>query len=92
MNTVKPIPVNYSNDILFVIFGILFWGVIIAHIVLGFKTRSMNQAKGYEGGFAWGFFLGILGLITVAIRPFNIRMPQPNHFISVQDSKPSKKL
>ena len=31
----------------------------------------MNRDKGYDGGFAWGFFLGIIGIIVVAVRPFN---------------------
>lgn len=44
---------------------------LIIGIVCGLITKSMNENKGYEGGFAWGFFLSILGIIVVAIRPFN---------------------
>lgn len=38
---------------------------------LGSITRSMNRDKGYDDGFAWGFFLGVIGIIVVAVRPFN---------------------
>ena len=44
---------------------------LIYAIICGFITKSMNQNKGYDGGFAWGLFLGIIGIIVVAVRPFN---------------------
>ena len=44
---------------------------LCVHIVLGAITAGMNTSKGYYGGFAWGFFLGIIGIIVVAVRPFN---------------------
>lgn len=43
---------------------------IIVGIICGFITKSMNENKGYEGGFAWGFFLAIIGIIVVAVRPY----------------------
>lgn len=49
--------------------GIFF--AILVSVVCGFITKSMNQNKGYDGGFAWGFFLWIIGIIVVAVRPFN---------------------
>lgn len=45
--------------------------VIIISVICGFITKSINQNKGYDGGFAWGFFLWIIGIIVVAVRPFN---------------------
>lgn len=45
--------------------------VIGIQSIFGVITRSINRNKGYDGGFAWGFFLGIVGIIVVAIRPFN---------------------
>lgn len=44
---------------------------LIPEIICGCITSSINQNKGYDGGFWWGFFLGILGIIVVACRPFN---------------------
>lgn len=38
-------------------------------LVFGFITSAIADSKGYDGGFWWGFFLGILGLIVVAVRP-----------------------
>ena len=35
----------------------------------GFVTQTINKNKGYEGGFAWGFFLGFIGIIVVACKP-----------------------
>jgi len=43
-------------------------GVLIIHIILGIATKSINESKGYTGGFAWGFFLGIIGIIVVACK------------------------
>lgn len=50
-------------------------GMIIGYfaldIVFGFITKSINERKGYNGGFAWGFWLGIIGIIVVAVRQDN---------------------
>jgi uncharacterized membrane protein YeaQ/YmgE (transglycosylase-associated protein family) len=48
-----------------------FVAAIILGIICGLITRSMNIKKGYDGGFWWGFFLSIIGIIVVAVRPFN---------------------
>ena len=37
--------------------------------IFGFITRAIARSKGYDGGFWWGFFLGLIGLIVVAVRP-----------------------
>lgn len=44
-------------------------GVCVLNAILGFVTKSISESKGYEGGFWWGFLLGILGIIVVAVRP-----------------------
>lgn len=51
--------------------GVSFFVSIIVCIVFGFVTKQINEAKGYEGGFAWGFWLGIIGIIVVACRQPN---------------------
>lgn len=47
-------------------------GIIIALIygvVCGFVSKSINNNRGRDGGFWWGFFLGVIGIIVVAVRP-----------------------
>ena len=50
---------------------------IIIGLVCGFICRFILSGKGYEGsdnhGFAWGFWLGIIGLIVCAAKPNNIQ-------------------
>lgn len=41
---------------------------IVVGTICGFVTKSINESKGYYGGFAWGFFLGVIGIIVVACR------------------------
>lgn len=42
--------------------------VIIVSCIFGAITKNINENKGYDGGFAWGFFLGIIGIVVVACR------------------------
>ncbi len=43
-------------------------GYIVWGIIWGFATKTVNENKGYEGGFWLGFFLGIIGFIIVACK------------------------
>ena len=52
----------------------MFWvgyliGYIIYGIIFGLITKYVAESKGYYGGFAWGFFLGVIGLLVVGFRP-----------------------
>ena len=42
---------------------------IVNGIIWGCITRAINEGKGYDGGFAWGFWLGVIGLVVVLCRP-----------------------
>ena len=46
-----------------------FIGVLIAAIIFGMVTKYIAESKGYDGGFWWGFFLGIIGILVVGFRP-----------------------
>lgn len=46
-------------------------GYIIMLCIFGAISKHINESKGYYGGFAWGFWLGIIGIIVVACRPEN---------------------
>ena len=48
--------------------------ILIINIILGCQTKKMNAAKGIPGGFWWGFFLGVTGVIVVALRPYHPSM------------------
>ena len=45
--------------------------VLIWAVIWGCITKKINQDKGYEGGFAWGFWLGLIGLIVVLCKSDN---------------------
>ena len=41
----------------------------IIPIVFGLICRAISNSRGMKGGFWWGFLLGIIGVIVVAVRP-----------------------
>lgn len=47
----------------------MFWTIIVS-VCFGLITGkiSENKGKSFGGGFAWGFFLGIIGLAIVVMR------------------------
>lgn len=57
--------------------------VCVLNAILGFVTKSISESKGYEDGFWWGFLLGILGIIVVAVRP---TLPDESTIIHEQSS------
>ncbi len=44
--------------------------------IFGAITKGINESKGYYGGFAWGFWLGWIGIIVVACRASNSYSPR----------------
>ena len=48
---------------------IYFLGWVIAACIFGAITKYISESKGYYGGFAWGFWLGLIGILVVGFRP-----------------------
>ena len=44
-------------------------GFLIYCIVCGLITKYINESKGYINGFAWGAWLGIIGILIVLCKP-----------------------
>ena len=44
-------------------------GWLIVACIFGAVTKAINSNRGKDGGFWWGFFLGVIGIIVVAVRP-----------------------
>lgn len=47
--------------------------ILVYSLIFGFASRSVVKSKGYPSnenhGFAWGFWLGWIGLIVCAVKP-----------------------
>ncbi len=41
----------------------------IIPIVFGLICKAISNSRGMKGGFWWGFFLNIIGIVVVAVRP-----------------------
>lgn len=42
---------------------------IVSGFIFGIATNVIGDKKGYDTCFLWGFFLGIIGLIIILLRP-----------------------
>lgn len=49
--------------------GIYFLGILIGSVIWGIITKAISNSRGCEGGFWWGFWLWVIGVIIVAVRP-----------------------
>ena len=68
-------------DILFEMESFFFVYIIVVLIIsciMGAITKTINENKGYDGGFAWGFWLGAIGIIVVACRQPAYRPSNPS--------------
>lgn len=45
--------------------------IFVAWVICGVVTSAINKMKGYDGGFWWGFFLGLIGILIVTFRDDN---------------------
>ena len=46
-----------------------FIGIIIVSLICGAISKSISDKRGIAGGFWWGFFLLVIGIIVVALMP-----------------------
>lgn len=42
--------------------------ILFPSIIFGCIASYISYTKGYDSGFAWGFFLGVIGLLVVGFR------------------------
>ena len=42
---------------------------LVVAVICGCISKSITNSRGMLGGFWWGFLLGIIGIIVVAVRP-----------------------
>lgn len=46
---------------------VIIW--LVVSLICGLISKNITASRGMDGGFWWGFLLGILGIIVVAVRP-----------------------
>ena len=44
-------------------------GLLAYMLICGFISKTITANRGMNGGFWWGFLLGVIGIIVVAVRP-----------------------
>lgn len=49
-------------------------GLVVQGLIFGFAAQHIAESKGYQTGFAWGFWLSWIGLLVVVARP-NLVVP-----------------
>ncbi len=62
-------------------------GAIIEGLICGFVAKKIGENKGYDNQFWWGFWLGVIGVIVVAVKPDNSNR-QVNQYPVYQQSAP----
>lgn len=65
---------------------------LVISCVFGLITKAINENKGYYGGFAWGFFLGWIGILVVALRQAPYYASTESIIVSKQDGLPSQAI
>ncbi len=53
-------------------------GILAECLICGLICSAVASSRGMEGGFWWGFFLNVIGIIIVAVRPNDqVKNPAP---------------
>lgn len=48
--------------------AIIYGLILLGNVIFGCISSYISYTKGYDSGFAWGFFLGVIGLLVVGFR------------------------
>ena len=59
----------FSKGVCALEFAFVIIAYLVQALVFGFIASYIASCKGYTTGFAWGFFLGVVGLLVVGFRP-----------------------
>lgn len=51
------------------VFLAILMAYLIDGVIFGCIARHVAESRGYDDGFVWGFFLGLIGLLVVGFRP-----------------------
>ncbi len=62
---------------------------LIGCIAFGVATKVLNKQKGYSGGFWWGFFFGVIGIVIVLVRPEKVSNTYSYSDIERHDGEPT---
>lgn len=57
---------NHFTDHALLYAGAIFLAI---HCIFGLTTLTIHSNRGLAGGFWWGFWFGILGIVVSALRP-----------------------
>jgi len=68
--------------------GAVIIGYLVSGIIFGLIAKHVAESKGYDGGFWWGFFLGLIGLVVVEFRP-NINTSESTNYEPRYGNSPS---
>lgn len=51
------------------VYGMYLLVFLVYAVICGAIACAVASSRGMDGGFGWGFFLGIIGILVVALRP-----------------------
>ena len=58
---------------------------LIVSSIFGWIAQYISDSKGYDTGFAWGFWFGFIGLLVVGFRP-NLKNKPVQTQVVIKDS------
>lgn len=60
---------------------------IVVGLICGLIGDAISKNRNMDGGFLWGFFLGVIGIIVVAVRPNDNQKVKASSFNSLEKSQ-----